>query len=240
VRSVFRSLPLAIAFATTTAFADIPSSPEIVGKVVDAASGYAIPEAIVVASVGGYGGSMFGHGHDRQLHCTAVRADALGRFRIPAWTWSGGRSMSLNGFGVNLIAYHPHYTFYAPGGLASVHQPIRKIPLIGTTLKPAEVTIPMQRFGGGDSREWGFKIGLPLDWFRCDWDADVSNTNLVWEAMLEEVEAFDAEHPGAPMKSKLEHVTKRPPSWRPKPTRPPPVDIPLLSPTDPGRSAPAR
>jgi hypothetical protein len=92
-------IPLVFAFAIGSAFAAVPESPELTGKVIDAESGRPIAGAIVVAKVGGDGGSMFGHGHYRQLHCTAVRADAEGRFRIPAWTWSGNRSMSLDHYG---------------------------------------------------------------------------------------------------------------------------------------------
>src|SRR6185503_2236959 len=138
--------PIALAFATASALAGTPETPEITGKVVDAASGRAIPGAVVVAKMGGDGGSMFGHGHFRQLHCTAVRADEQGRFRIPAWTWSGRRSMSLDGYGAHFSAYHPDYTIYTPGGPSGFHHPIRSIPLIGTQLKPSEAVVRMHRF----------------------------------------------------------------------------------------------
>lgn len=231
-------IPFVLAFTIGSAFAAVPESPELNGKVIDADSGRPIAGAIVVAKVGGDGGSMFGHGHYRQLHCTAVRADAEGRFRIQAWTWSGNRSMSLDRYGANLIAYHPDYTFYVPGGAAAVHQPIRSIPLVGTLLKPSEAIIPMRRFTKGDANAWRFKLGLPIDSFGCDWDADIRNTDLLWEAMREEVEAFDAANPGNGLKRRLELVTKRPPP--PQATRPPPVDIQRRSPTDRGSSAPVR
>ena len=221
-----------------SAAAGVPESPEITGRVIDTDTKRPIGDAIVIAKVGGDGGSMFGHGHFRQLHCTAVRADAEGRFRIPAWTWSGGRSMSLDRYGFNLIAYHPDYTFYTPGGSASVHQPIRSVPLVGT-LKPPEVTIPMRRFAKGDASAWGFKLGLPVDGFSCDWDADVRNTDLVWDAMREELEAFAAANPRDSLKARLEFVTKRP-SPPTTTTRPPSVDIKLRNPTDRGSSAPPR
>ena len=231
-------IPLALACAIGSAFAAVPESPELAGKVIDADSGRPIAGSIVVANVGGDGGSMFGHGHHRQLHCTAVRADAEGRFRIPAWIWSGRRSMSLDRYGFNLIAYHPDYTFYTPGGYASVHQPIRSIPLVGTLLKPSEATIPMRRFTKGDDHAWRFKLALPIDWFRCDWDGDIKNEDLLWDAMREEVEAFDAANPRSALKWKLELVTKRPPP--PKATQPSHLDTQIRNPTERGSSAPAR
>jgi hypothetical protein len=231
------NLPLALLFAAGSVFAEIPEIPEIAGKVVDAASGRPIPGAIVVAKVGGDGGSMFGHGHFRQLHCTAVRADVDGRFRIPAWTWSGRRSMSLDRYGANFSAYHPDYTIYAPGGPSGLHHPVRRIPLVGTLRKPSEAVVPMHRFTKGDANAWGFKLGLPIDDFGCDWDADVSNTDLVWEAMREEVAAFDAENPRRPLMWKLNLKTKRP-------EPPPPTlehrSIGIRSPTDRGSSIPAQ
>ena len=234
-----RLLWIGALFATAAAFAGVPETPELAGKVVDAETGRPIAGAIVVASVAGDGGSLFGHGHFRKLHCIAVRADADGRFRIPAWTWSGRRSMDLDRFGAYLIAYHPDYTFYTPGGTASVHQPVHTLPLFGP-LKPPDATIPMHRFIKGDDREWRFKVGLPIDWFSCDWDADVQNEDLLWEAMREEVEAYDAANPGTPEKWRLEIATKRPPSSRPRVIGAPPQSIPARTPANPGSSAPAR
>lgn len=225
-------------FAAPAAFAGVPEIPELTGKVVEADSGRPIAGAIVVANVGGDGGAMFGHGHHRMLYCIAVRAGADGRFRIPAWTWSGGRSMSLDRFGVDLIAYHPDYNSYVPGGGSAVHQPVLTIPIVGALLKPFEITVPMHRFVKGDLNAWSFKLALPLDFFRCDWDADVRNEDLVWEAMREEVEAFDAV--GSPkLKWKLELVTKRPSSSQPQAIKPAPVDVQIRSPTAPASSAPA-
>lgn len=233
-----RGLSIALALATASAFAEVPESPEITGRVVDAASGRPIPEALVIVQIGGDGGSMFGHGRYRTLHCTAVRADADGRFRVPAWSWSGRREMSLARYGASLVAYHPEYTVYTPGGPSGVHHPIRRIPLVGTLRKSSEVTVPMHRFVKGDVNAWDFKVALPIDGFRCDWDADVQNTDLVWEALREEVEAFDAENPSRPLMWKLRLDTKRPKP--PPPPRPQGRDIPMRSPTDRGSSAPAR
>ncbi len=229
--------PIALAFATASALAGTPETPEITGKVVDAASGRAIPGAVVVAKMGGDGGSMFGHGHFRQLHCTAVRADEQGRFRIPAWTWSGRRSMSLDGYGAHFSAYHPDYTIYTPGGPSGLHHPIRSIPLIGTQLKPSEAVVRMHRFAKDSGNAWYFKLGLPIDDFGCDWDADIANTDLVWEAMREEVEAFDAQNPKTPMLWKLRLNTKRP---QPPPPAGEHRSIGIRSPTDRGSSVPAR
>ena len=231
------TVPLALLFAAGAAFAEIPEIPEITGKVVDAASGRPIPGALVVAKVGGDGGSMFGHSHYRQLHCIAVRADVDGRFRIPAWTWSGRRSMSLDNYGVNFSAYHPDYTIYQPGGSSGLHHPVRRIPLIGTLLKPAEAVVPMYRFTKGEINAWDFKLGLPIGEFGCDWDADIANTDLVWEAMREEVAAFDAENPRRSLLWKLQFNTKRP---KPPPPRAPGQDVQLRSPTDRGSSIPAQ
>ena len=228
-----------LSWVTSTAFADVPASLEFTGKVIDADSGRPIAGALVVGSVGGDGGSLFGHGHFRKLYCFAVRADAEGRFRIPAWTWSGQRSMDLDPFGAYLVAYHPDYTFYSPGGHASVHQPVRKIPIIGTLLKPDESTIPMHRFVNDGPNAFWFKLGLPLDWYGCDWDGDVRNEDLVWEAMREEVEAYDATNPQHRMKWKLENVTKRPSSAPRQFITPPATSIPAQSPAAPAASAPA-
>ena len=206
---------------------------------IDAESGRPISGALVVASVGGDGSTPFGHGHFRKLYCYAVRADADGRFRIPAWTWSGGRSMDLDQFGAYMVAYHPDYTFYAPQGHASVHQPVRKIPLIGTLLKPDDSTIPMHRFVKDAPNASWFKLGLPLDWFGCDWDADVKNEDLVWEAMRAEVEAYDATNPQFKMMSKLEQVTKRPTSAPRQLITPRTTSIPAQAPAAPATSAPA-
>ena len=235
-----RLLLVCALFSASGAFAGVPEIPELTGKVVDVDSGRPIVDAIVIANVGGEGGSMFGHGHHRQLLCTAVRTDVQGRYRIPAWTWSGGRSMSLDLFGATLNAYHPDYTFYSSDGTAAVLQRVPTIPLIGTFLRPSEATIPMRRFVKGDRKAWDLKLGLPLDFFQCDWDADVKNADLVWESMREEVEAFDGENNSTRgLKRKLEFVTKRPPSSQPQPLRPPPVDIQIRSPTAPASSAPA-
>ena len=230
-------LSFVLALVIGSAFAAVPESPELTGKVIDADSKRPIAGAVVVAKVGGDGGSMFGHGHFRQLYCTAVRADAEGRFRIPAWTWSGNRSMSLDRYGADLIADHPEYTSYVPGGPSAVHRPIYSIPLVGTVPTLSEVIIPMHRFTKGDTNAWAFKLSLPIDMFACDWDADVRNTDLLWEAMREEVEAFDAVT-AHPLKWRLELVTKRPPP--PRAAQPTGVDIQIRNPTDRGSSVPAR
>ncbi len=243
-RQAWKSTALALVFTTGSAFAVVPESPEIRGQVVDADSGRPIAGAIVIANIGGDGGSLFGHGHHRQLYCTAVRTDYEGRFRIPQWTWSGRRSMSLDRFGANLIAYHPDYTFYRPDGLASVHQAIYQVPFVGTPLKPmSEATITMRRFSKGDNNAWRQKIGLPIDWFSCDWDADVQNAELLWDALREEVEAFDAanaESGFSGQKGRLERATGRPASSPPGVIGTPPVDIPARIAIPPGSSAPAR
>jgi len=226
-------------FSASASIAAVPESPELTGKVIDADSGRPIAGALVVAKVGGDGGSLFGHGHYRQLYCIAVRADNEGRFRIPAWTWSGGRSMSLDRYGADFSAYHRDYTSYFPQGGAFVHQPIYTIPFIGTPLPSSEVTVPMHRFAQGDVNAWRFKLGLPIDLFGCDWDADVRNEDLVWEAMREEVDAYDAAGLADKQKWRLEHVTKRPPSSPPQFIKPPSVSIPARSPTLPASSAPA-
>jgi len=228
-------MPLALVFAMGTAAA-VPESPEIRGKVLDAVSGLPIAGAIVVANIGGDGATPFGHGRYRKLHCTAVRADAEGRFRIPAWTWSGKRSMSLDRFGASLIAYHPGYNYYIPGGPSVVQQPIKKIPFVGTLFKVSETTIPMHRFTKGDNEAWDFKLRGPISEFGCDWDADVRNEDLLWDAMLEEVETYDAANPATRLKPKLEFVTKRPEPNVTKSGK----DIQMRNPAAPGSNAPVR
>ena len=56
-------IPFVLAFTIGSAFAAVPESPELTGKVIDADSARPIAGAIVIAKVGGDGGSMFGHGH---------------------------------------------------------------------------------------------------------------------------------------------------------------------------------
>jgi len=211
------------------AVAAVNATPEIRGRVVDVASGSGIPNALVIASIGGLDESWdwppnLGHGGNPNvvLRCLALRADSEGRFRIPAW--KSPTTKSLARFGVNLIAYSREFDFTSPTGLASVHRPVRQLPLIGTPLAiESEAIVPMRRFARSEgNNRWESKLGLPLHWLGCT-ERDRASQDLLWEAMHEEVAEFSAVETPAPYRSllihKLEDQTGRPS------TRPPPKVI---------------
>jgi len=220
-------ITIALVFAAQSAAAAIPSSPEIAGRVVEAGTGKPIAGALVTGHIGGGYSSWFGHGGDRKLHCFAAMTDGDGRFRIPGWSWTGGRSMDLDGYGAVLSAYHRDYTVHDPGGGAGTYVRLRFIPLLGIPIKPGEATITMRRFDKDEKNGYWFKLGLPIDHYSCDWDADVSDTELVWNAMREEVmEQSTSDALGvAGTIHKLEAATKHPLSIKPKIIASPPARI---------------
>jgi hypothetical protein len=213
--------------AAQAALAVVPQTPEIRGRVIEAGTGRGIPDAVVVAAVVGIDTSWWpinlGHGGSGhyELRCLAVRVGMDGRFRVPPW--KGGESLSIGNFGVNLIAYHRDYAFQSPRGLASVHQPVSQIPLIGTPLAiDSEAVVPMRRFDRAEgANRWGSKLGLPIEWLKCA-NRDKASQDLLWEAMHEEVAEYsrvETPHPAGSTMNKLEDATGRPS------TRPPPKVI---------------
>ena len=121
-------------------------------------------------------------------------------------------------FRAHLIAYHRDYAFFDPKDYAAVVFSIDQPPFVSRLLsRSTEPIIPMKRFTMRDDvREWRFKVGLPIDLFNCDWDADVANGELLFNAMRDEVEQFSAVEARLPrsdywpnMSEKLLWATKR-------------------------------
>jgi hypothetical protein len=192
------------------ALAIVPASPDITGRVVDADTKQPIGRALVIASIGGIGSE-----DRRRVHCSAVRADANGQFVFPAWKWSVGRSMGvfqMPQYGAIVTAYHADYKPDRDAG--RVFQAIHQLPLVEMPWKQGgELAISMRRSARDDRKEWQRKLMDAMFAYECDWDADVANTQLFWDALYPEVEEYTRltgdDPPGGPM-YKLKWVTKRP------------------------------
>jgi hypothetical protein len=187
-------------FATGARAADpVPSSPAYHGQVVAVDHNTPVRGAIVIASVHGGYSVAFGHGGERYLRRIAVRADADGRFTVPAWTWSSGRAMTFDPFGISFSAYAPGFEYEELPRRTVEYRRIETGRILGLfprgAVKPTEeVRIPMRAAAAGTDERRAKALWAILSIYQVDGDGDAAGDALLLDAMRDEVEGLLARH----------------------------------------------